>query len=165
MTVDDEKKDKVLHTRVPESLESELRTRAERLGLSVSTLVRNILSNTFGLVEDIVIDSAAIARSARREGRGEAGEGGGAAQASAEGPRATSSAPAQPARIVGWQEVVLQVNAVCARTNEILPKGTRAAVSVTDPAGAPVTIISLAAMRQLTGGSADDRGDSTDGHA
>ncbi len=45
---DNEKKAKVLHTRVPASLENELKTRARGLGLSVSTLVRNILGNTFG---------------------------------------------------------------------------------------------------------------------
>ena len=36
-----EKKERVIHTRVPESLEAELRRRAQDLGISVSNLVRN----------------------------------------------------------------------------------------------------------------------------
>ena len=62
-----ELKEKVLHARISETLDQELRTKAASLGLSVSNLVRNILLNTFGLVEDVLSDSASIARSARGE--------------------------------------------------------------------------------------------------
>src|SRR5258706_13793861 len=62
---DDEKKERVIHTRVPESLEAELRKRAQDLGISVSNLVRNVLGHAFGLVGDVVADSHAIARAAR----------------------------------------------------------------------------------------------------
>src|SRR2546427_8147322 len=74
MTASDEKekKEKVIHTRISESLDEEIRRRAGRLGLSVSNLVRNVLLNTFGLVEDIVADSASIARSAQRENASDA---------------------------------------------------------------------------------------------
>ena len=51
-------------------LDAELKTRAKGLGLSVSTLVRNVLSNTFGLVEDIVTDGASVARHARGDRQG-----------------------------------------------------------------------------------------------
>ena len=44
-------KDRVLQARIPEHLDEELRDRAEQLGLSVSTVVRNVLLNTFELVE------------------------------------------------------------------------------------------------------------------
>src|SRR3954469_8846904 len=60
-----EKKERVIHTRVPESLEAELRQKAEDLGISVSNLVRNVLGHAFGLVGDVVADSHAIARAAR----------------------------------------------------------------------------------------------------
>ena len=49
-----EKKERVIHTRVPESLEAELRERAKDLGISVSNLVRNVLGHAFGLVGDVV---------------------------------------------------------------------------------------------------------------
>ena len=57
----DERKERVLHTRVPQSLERRLKDRARRLGMSVSTVVRHVLLNTFGLVEDIVTDSTNVA--------------------------------------------------------------------------------------------------------
>src|SRR3954469_12905808 len=60
-----ELKERVIHTRVPESLEAELRERAEKLGISVSNLVRNVLGHAFGLVGDVVADSHAIAGAAR----------------------------------------------------------------------------------------------------
>jgi hypothetical protein len=62
---DDERKERVIHTRVPESLEAELRERAQHLGISVSNLVRNVLGHAFGLVGDVVADGHAIARAAR----------------------------------------------------------------------------------------------------
>src|SRR5204863_7152741 len=55
------RKEKVLHTRVPESLDRHIKRRARGLGMSVSTVVRNVLLSTFGLVEDIVTDSTTIA--------------------------------------------------------------------------------------------------------
>mgnify|MGYP001821417006 CR=1 FL=1 len=55
-------KDRVLQARIPEELDEELRDRAEQLGLSVSSIVRNVLSHTFDLVEGVVTDSAQIAR-------------------------------------------------------------------------------------------------------
>src|SRR5437868_14975688 len=64
---DDEAKDRVIHTRVPGSLEAQLRDRAEELGMSVSNLVRNVLGNAFGLVNNVVADGHAIARAARGE--------------------------------------------------------------------------------------------------
>jgi hypothetical protein len=110
---DKDKKANVIHTRVPDDLDAEIKRRAQALGVSVSNLVRNVLSHTFGLVGDIVADGAQIARSARD----------GAAAAPAGG------------AILGWQELVLNLNAVCDRCNAILAKGTAAMVAVTDGAG------------------------------
>jgi len=55
-------KDRVLQARIPEQLDEELRDRGEQLGLSVSTIVRNVLLHTFDLVEGVVTDSSQIAR-------------------------------------------------------------------------------------------------------
>jgi hypothetical protein len=126
-TVDavDERKERVLHTRVPQSLDRHLKWRARNLGMSVSTVVRNVLLTTFGLVEDIVNDSTDIAlavtghatASARQRGRG----------------RAVSVADA-PA-VLAWQEAVLNVNAVCDDCNTILAKGSRAAIGIRNTPG------------------------------
>lgn len=115
---DPEGKDRVIHTRVPESLEAELRERAEKLGMSVSNLVRNVLGHAFGLVGDVVADSHAIARAAK-------GEGSRPAAAAAEAPPAVGD-------VLAWQPMVLNKNAVCARCNAILPKGSDAAIGVAE---------------------------------
>lgn len=117
------RKDRVIHTRVPESLDDEIKRKAGNLGVSVSNLVRDVLENTIGLVEDIVSDSTQIARAARGE-------------------------PIPPSRtrrprdagagvVLGWQIAVLNVNAVCDSCNAILPKGTQAAIGVVDDGPRP----------------------------
>jgi hypothetical protein len=121
----DEPKERVIHTRVPESLELELRRRAQDLGISVSNLVRNVLGHAFGLVGDVVSDSQAIARAAR-------GERAAPAQA----------APAALDEVVAWQSIVLAKNAVCARCNDVLRKGGPAAIAVSDHAPRPIVCTS-----------------------
>src|SRR3954468_15921706 len=105
-----ENKDRVIHTRVPESLEAELRERAQSLGMSVSNLVRNVLGHAFGLVGDVVADSHAVARAAK----------GGRPK-----PVTTDAAPLDD--VLAWQAIVLGKNAVCVRCNAILARGTDAA--------------------------------------
>jgi len=112
----EERKERVLHARIPESLDEEIRENAARLGLSVSNLVRNVLQNAFGLVEDIMADGAAIARSATR---------------GSEPPKS-----GEKSRTIGWQEGVLSVNAVCERCNEILARGNRAMIGIVEGTGA-----------------------------
>ena len=109
-----EKKERVIHTRVPESLEAELRRRAQDLGISVSNLVRNVLGHAFGLVGDVAADAHAIARAARGE-------------------RVAPAAPAPSVDVViAWQSIVLAKNAVCARCNDVLVKGGAAAIGITE---------------------------------
>ncbi|HEX7701744.1 MAG TPA: hypothetical protein VF403_13495 [Kofleriaceae bacterium] len=113
-----ENKDRVIHTRVPESLEAELRERAQTLGMSVSNLVRNVLGHAFGLVGDVVADSHAIARAAKGE----------------------PAAPPAINDVLAWQAIVLGKNAVCARCNELLPKGRDAAIGLAESGGGRVII-------------------------
>lgn len=106
---DPEKKERVIHTRVPESLEAHLRERAQELGMSVSNLVRNVLGHAFGLVGDVVADSHAIARAARGEKHA-----------------------ASPDEVIGWQPITLAKNAVCSQCNAILAKGKPASIGMTE---------------------------------
>lgn len=138
---DDERKEKVIHTRVSEGLEEEIRERAARLGVSVSNLVRNVLQNTFGLVEDVVADAASISRSARADGRRQASR----AESGAGNERAAET----PGRVLGWQEAVLSLNALCEACNAILPRGTRAAIAVVEGGGAR-PIRCLPCMEEVT---------------
>ena len=132
--MDDERKEKVIHTRISESLDEEIRRRATGLGVSVSNLVRNVLVNTFGLVEDIMADGAELARTSRDETQ----------RMESSRPRA----PAKEAPVLGWQEIVLNLNAVCAQCNSILNKGTEAAVAVRDGDG-PRTVICKSCLAEV----------------
>ncbi len=129
-----ERKERVLHTRVPDSLDRHLKRRARNLGMSVSTVVRNVLTNTFGLVEDVVTDSTNVALSIAGQEvippRDPERRRGGAGSATANG----------AAEIVAWQEAILNLNAVCDRCNAVLRKGARAAIGVREVAGPRVMI-------------------------
>lgn len=116
-------KDRVLQARIPEQLDEELRDRAEHLGLSVSTVVRNVLLHTFDLVEGVVTDSAQIGRALQGRGTPPVGQ----------PPGLPAPGPAQGNEqvvVVGWQEATLNLNGICDKCNAILPRGERAAVGV-----------------------------------
>ncbi len=127
-----ERKERVIHTRVPESLEAELRDRAQDLGISVSNLVRNVLGHAFGLVGDVAADAHAIARAAR--GERERTPPVGATTA----PVAAADAPLALDNVIAWQPIVLAKNAVCARCNDLLPRGDDAAIAIADRGARPI---------------------------
>ncbi len=112
----DQRKERVLHTRVSESLDSELREKAAGLGVSVSNLVRNILLNTVEMVEDIVADGSSIARAASKNKAG----------------------PTAADEILGWQTLTLNLNAICEECNAMLAKGSTAAMAVAAAGSAPI---------------------------
>ncbi len=114
----DQRKERVLHTRVSEKLDSELREKAAGLGVSVSNLVRNILLNTVEMVEDIVADGSSIARAA---GKNKAG---------------AAAVPAA-SEVLGWQTLTLNLNALCAECNAVLAKGSTAGMAVCAQASEP----------------------------
>ena len=142
------KKERVLHTRISETLDRELRSKAEELGVSVSKLVRNALSNTMELVENIVADSARVAGSARDIG----------ASLNVEETVATDSARASSpgAEIVAWQEVVLNMNAVCVACNTILMRGSRGAIGL-NQAGVSPSVMCPQCLNKM-GSSEAERG-------
>jgi hypothetical protein len=131
-----ELKERVLHTRVPDSLDKHLKRRARTLGMSVSTIVRNVLLTTFGLVEDIVNDGTDIALAVTGQ------------DAAPRRPRGRAGAPEPAGDVVAWQDAVLNVNAVCERCNAILPKGVRAAIGIRDQPG-PRAILCLSCLTAL----------------
>jgi hypothetical protein len=118
-------KGKVLQARIPEDLDDELRDRATTLGLSVSTIVRNVLMNTFDLVEGVVMDSTELARTARRRPQSPAAD-----RPGEPGP----AAPRDATAVVAWQQAALNLNAVCEHCNAILSKGQLAAIGIPIPA-------------------------------
>jgi hypothetical protein len=68
------RKDRLIQTRVPQDLESTLKDEARRRRLSVSHLIRNVLEDTFSLVDNVVTevdrvvtDSVEMAQTLKRD--------------------------------------------------------------------------------------------------
>jgi hypothetical protein len=130
-----ERKDRLIQTRVPESLESALKDEATRRRLPVSQLVRNILEDTLQIVGDVVDGVDAIVQDSIKLGRNVARSRAGAAPA----PVATP-APAGPpvareddlSDVYAWNEVVLHRPANCSRCGAGLDAGSSAFAGLRD---------------------------------
>ncbi|MCB1687240.1 MAG: hypothetical protein KDI33_02085 [Halioglobus sp.] len=138
-------KDRVLQARIPEQLDDELRGRAEQLGLSVSTIVRNVLLNTFDLVEGVVSDSSQIARALSGRQVTDPANSGAL-------PAPTTDNKESLDAVIGWQQVVLNKNGLCETCNDILPIGGDAAIGV--PTGPRPILLCLGCLAQLSTPSA-----------
>jgi hypothetical protein len=71
---DRQRKDRLIQTRVPQNLESTLKDEARKRRLSVSHLIRNVLEDTFNLVDNVVTevdrvvaDSVGMAQTFKRD--------------------------------------------------------------------------------------------------
>src|SRR6476659_5701904 len=62
-----ERKDRLIQTRVADDLDATLREEAKKRRLSVSQLIRNVLEDTFTLVDDVVNGTAKRAQQVRRD--------------------------------------------------------------------------------------------------
>jgi hypothetical protein len=132
---------------VPGSLDRQLRQRARNLGMSVSTIVRHVLLNTFGLVEDVVADSTNIALSIAGADTDDIGGG---------SPVEVGAAGDGDAGVIAWHEAVLNRNAVCDRCNTVLRKKSRAAIGLRERPGSQV----IRCLTCLRSDSEDDGGKS-----
>jgi len=140
------RKERILHTRISEELEEDLRRAAEDLRVPVSNLVRNVLEEAVtvveavsgevsGLIDDVVESAEGVAqRLAKRPGRDAGARRGRWTEAArAARTRAGEPAGAPPAKILGWQAVVLHEAQRCACGRE-LAAGSPAHLALT-PAG------------------------------
>ena len=137
-----DRKERVIHTRVPENLDQQLKTKAEGLGISVSKLIRHVLNNTFELVDDIVADSTDIARAAKKSLSDQVEQTAPDTEAAADANSETD--------IIGWQQVVLNVNAICHRCNAILPKGSQAHLGLASRPSNNPPILCTTCIEELT---------------
>jgi hypothetical protein len=148
MSKKNEKKEKVIHTRISETLEQELKARASGLGVSVSNLVRNVLLTTFGRMEGMAREGADFARSITARYEPATAE---SVEIEMETGMAMPAAP--PDRgVIGWQTLVLELNAVCSRCNAILPRGNEAAIAVIASPDEPRPLICPACLQALRAG-------------
>ena len=141
-----QRKERVLHTRIPESLDEAIRQKAQDLGVSVSNLVRNVLANSVGVVEGLMGDGQTLVRRARQRAQGQ-----GPGTPTASGVQVGFVSPVVDVEpvVLGWQEATLNVNAVCDQCNAILPRGTRAAIAITEPSHTPRAIRCLRCLQEL----------------
>jgi hypothetical protein len=151
------RKDRLIQTRVPEDLESTLKREARRRRLTVSHLIRNILEDTFQLVDDvvanvdeIVTDSVELAKRVSRDAKRVADA---VREAVAEAPPAeaeeehadAATAETEPesdddaplAHVYAWNRVVLNRAATCARCPTELARGSEGFVGLSDAANGP----------------------------
>jgi hypothetical protein len=119
-----ERKARLIQARVDEDLDEVLRGAAKERRVTVSQLVRNVLEDTFRLVDHVVADAAHLTASVKRDAR-----------RIAESARGQARDPVD--HVDAWQEVVLGKDQVCARCRDQLPRGRKALMGVTDVPGAP----------------------------
>jgi hypothetical protein len=108
---DRQRKDRLIQTRVPQNLESTLKDEARKRRLSVSHLIRNVLEDTFNLVDNVVTevdrvvaDSVGMAQTLKRDAQRLAATARGQIAhraAASEGRAEAASGPAQPSPVSG----------------------------------------------------------------
>jgi len=142
-----QRKDRLIQTRVPEDLESALKAEAHRRRLTVSHLIRNMLEDTFDLVDGVVEDvdqlvgdsmdlafqvgedAQKIAKIAKRSAD--------RFRAKRE-PAEVEIAPVSLDHVLAWNEVLLNHDAVCARCQAPLAKGSSSFLGLSqDPSKPP----------------------------
>src|SRR5262245_26129245 len=112
---DAERKGRVVQTRVPENLDETLKDEAKKRRVSVSQLIRNVLEDTFNLVDDVVAGAQSLAGTVKRDALKLA--------ASAKGePRAAKVKP----WAFHFEEVVVNIETTCTNCGRAIRKGQTA---------------------------------------
>ena len=112
-----ERKARVIQTRVPEDLESTLKQAAEKRRMTVSHLIRNVLEDTFTLVDNIVSDSSALVEQVSRDAKKVA--------SSVRGESTPISTGDLLDQVDSWQEVILNKPALCCSCDSELKRGKK----------------------------------------
>ena len=122
-----------LHARISEHLEDALKREAERRRLPVSLFVRNVLEGALELVESIVATTAGPHPDRSTKG-------GARAACTPPGANAAGSETGADALadVYGWQELILNRSAACARCATALVTGGLAFRGLRDGGGPPV---------------------------
>ena len=129
---EDERKDRIIQARVPEDLEHTLKQAAEKRRMSVSHLIRNVLEDTFTLVDNIVADSSALVEQVSRDARRVAASVRGDADCNKR-----LSREALLEAVDAWQDVIVNKPGNCIQCDAELKRGQRAYRGLSTVAGAP----------------------------
>ncbi len=119
-----ERKGHLIQTRVDGTLEDTLREAAKQRRVTVSQLIRNVLEDTFHLVDNVVADAGQLAANVKRDAR-----------RVADAARGKRRDPIEA--VEAWQEVVVGKQTSCERCLELLSRGDKAMIGVSDDPNAP----------------------------
>jgi hypothetical protein len=122
---DSERKAKLIQTRVGDALDEVLREAAKQRRMTVSQLIRNILEDTFQRADNADDADAQPGTGARRDSR-----------------RAAAAPRARPRTnpiedVDAWQDVIVGRQAACEQCLELLNRGDKALIGVSDDPAAP----------------------------
>jgi len=126
-----DRKDQLVQTRVPGDLSETLREAAKQKRVSVSQLIRNVLEDTFELVDNVVGEAVQLGNTVRRDAMRIA------ESAKGRGRRTTPAAGDPLADVDAWHEVLLNKDVVCAQCARLVERGSKAAFGVGSDPTAP----------------------------
>lgn len=116
----EERKSRVIQTRVPQDLEDTLKDAAEKQRMTVSHFIRHVLEDTFSLVDGIVHDGSTLVENASRDAKRLA------ARARGEEPDEEEIKQALLDEVDAWQDVIVNKPSKCLGCNTELKRGTKA---------------------------------------
>ena len=127
-----DRKDQLVQTRVPGELSETLREAAKQKRVTVSQLIRNVLEDTFDLVDNVVGEAVNLGQTVKRDAMRIA------ESAKGRGKRATPPADADPlAQIEAWQPVRVNREVVCAQCARVIARGEHAFFGIGSDPSAP----------------------------
>lgn len=145
------RKDRLIQTRVATKLETTLKEEARKRRTTVSQMIRNILEDTFDLVDDVVAnvdvivsDSVDLAQEVGRAARGRR-----RGKAARRRCNPLPEAEERLSHVQAWNEVVLNRAATCTRCGAELAKGSTAFLGVSSDPSAPTAWLCPAGVGAL----------------
>jgi hypothetical protein len=130
---DKDRKERVLHTRVPAVLEEELRRLAGALRVPVSNVVRTILEDAVDTLDSVGEKAEGELRGVRDRLRRRVGLG--------RAPRAEAATPVAPlAGVLGFQPLLLAREERCTLCGRTLPSGEQAFLGIREGGGPRVLL-------------------------
>jgi hypothetical protein len=122
-----------------------LREAAKQKRVTVSQLIRNVLEDTFELVDDVVGEAVSLGATVKRDALRIADSAKGRKRSAA-----AARSDADPLEgVEAWQEVRLNKDVVCAQCARIVPRADRAAFGVGGDPGAPKVWLCAACAARL----------------
>lgn len=138
-----DRKDQLVQTRVPGELSETLREAAKKNRVTVSQLIRNVLEDTFDLVDNVVGEAVNLGQTVKRDAMRIA------ESAKGRGKRPAGPGDADPlADVEAWQEVRVNREVVCAQCARVIDRGEHAFFGIgSDPAAPKVWLCSACEQR------------------